>query len=168
MKPINEKERSNLFFQFLLFYVISIVVVLFAAFGNIELGRKEKESLNQEKIKCNNQLLEAQKFFDQMKKLEDILTKVTDPNMQAKVKADYDLEKGTALDLIRSNSELASRFGWKDIVTGYEMRWKDKGEFLGQSDMAGSIKTLIGERDAWKKKSEDLDEAFRNYRLQHP
>ena len=69
MRPINQKERSDLFWKFLLFFVITIILVTSAIYINVQLPVQENKLL---KIRYDqvNKELEFQSVFS--KKMNDV------------------------------------------------------------------------------------------------
>ena len=69
MDPINKAERLNLFFTFLIFFILTVALILFAVFVDFKVPVKEIEMLRTENNKLNREL-EFQKGFS--KKVNEV------------------------------------------------------------------------------------------------
>lgn len=63
---INGKERSQAYFKFLLFFVITVLVVVLAVFFDFYMPRKENKLLKEEVYIHRTQEANQQKFVDKM------------------------------------------------------------------------------------------------------
>lgn len=156
MKPLNQKERNNLFFQFLVFYVVSIIVVLFAAFGNIQMNQKQNVKLKADIDRLNSEMRSSEDFFIQMNKIESIISDVKTSDSKINLQASFDTEKRRLGDIAYKDSARASRLGWNNIITGYDNRWKDKSDITDNKDFQTQLQSVMTDRDKWKEKYEDM------------
>ncbi len=99
MKPLNQKERNNLFFQFLVFYVASIIVVLFAAFGNIQMNSQQNKDLNDTISKLKKEKKLSEDFYIQMNKIEDVISDVTTSDAKINLQAKFDADRRVLFEI---------------------------------------------------------------------
>ncbi len=166
MKPLNQKERNNLFFQFLLFYVISIIVVLFAAFGNIQMIQKQSQVAKDDKDKLQKKLANSELFFQQMGIIEDIFSQVNSTQARANNESKFKVENSNLLNLYQnqnlSDSAWVNRQGWFKIISGYDRRWLEKSDVVDDKES----QTIISKRDETirdlEKQVRDYDKALRD------
>jgi hypothetical protein len=168
MKPLNQKERNNLFFQFLVFYVVSIIVVLFAAFGNIQMNQKQNEKLKADIDKLRKEMKSSEDFYVQMRKVEGIITEATTPEARRNLDVRFQKEKQGLADLAyKQDSSRMQRLGWYEIINGYNQRWEDKANITDQDRLLG----ILAQRDATIKQNDKdyktLESEFDNYKRTH-
>lgn len=159
MKPLNQKERNNLFFQFLVFYVASIIVVLFAAFGNIQMNSQQNKDLNDTISKLKKEKKLSEDFYIQMNKIEDVISDVTTSDAKINLQAKFDADRRVLFEIASKDTLKASRLGWMNIIRGYDNRWNDKSKITDNKDFETQLQTARTDRDNWKEKYEDMKES---------
>lgn len=169
MKPLNQKERNNLFFQFLVFYVVSIIVVLFAAFGNVQMNNKHNDDLKNTIGKLKKEIKSMEDFYMQMRKVEGIISNATTQDARINLDANFQREKQVLADLeFRQDSALSKKLGWTEIINGYNRRWEDKKNMTDQDRLMESNREKDATIKQWERDYKDLERNFENYRKQHP
>jgi hypothetical protein len=78
MKPINEKERTGAFTQFLLMFIVTVILIVLAVFCDIKIDQKEKrilkseiDSLKNEKVYLRNLSNEIDSMYKTMNKMDN-------------------------------------------------------------------------------------------------
>ncbi|MBK9733159.1 MAG: hypothetical protein IPO83_18045 [Chitinophagaceae bacterium] len=168
MKPLNQKERNNLFFQFLVFYVASIIVVLFAAFGNVQMNQQQNEKLNSDINKLKKEVSASDDFFMHMGKVEGIISRVTNSDQAIHLDEAFQKEKRVLSQLADQQDSLRVNYlGWYNIINGYNLRWEDKKNMTDQDKLVQSIKEKDAKIEQMTKDYAKLDRDFSTYVKTH-
>jgi hypothetical protein len=80
MKPINSKERKTLYLQFLLLYMLSILVIIITMHFYYSIPEKELNLLREQKEEFNSVAAIPRKVMDKMIKIDSLLLIIGDPS----------------------------------------------------------------------------------------
>ncbi|HTE02133.1 MAG TPA: type VI secretion system TssO [Mucilaginibacter sp.] len=81
MIPLNNPERRSSFFVFLLFFVVTISIVMLTAFYGIQVPVKENEQMKKQIADFQKERVFAQTFADRLSKTRAMLDKINLPGV---------------------------------------------------------------------------------------
>ncbi len=164
MKPLNQKERNNLFFQVIVLYAASVIIWLLLAFGNIQINHKQSELDRKTIDNLKKEMKSSEDFYIQMNKIEDVISDVITSDAKIDLQAKFDAERRVLFDIASKDTARASRLGWMNIIKGYDNRWSDKSKITDSKDYEAQLQTARADRDNWKDKYEQMKESRDNLR----
>ncbi len=140
MKPINEKERATAFMQFIVLFVITIIIAVFLAFFPFKLRKKQVDILSEE----NKTLKNERTFFNGFSSRIDSLVIV--------VKS---MDKMDPADIVRTQADIENQFKQlniddstsaskinKSLLTIFRNWTVDKQIMQGTTDLKTKVKEL--------------------------
>lgn len=80
MKPTNSKERKSLYLQFLLLYILSVIIIVITMHFYYSVPKKELNMLRAQKTEFNTAGAIPRMVIKQMKKADSLLLIIADPN----------------------------------------------------------------------------------------
>lgn len=85
MKPLNNPERKSAYFNFLLFFVITVAIVVTASFFGMKVPFKQNEQLQEKIANFQNQKSFAENFATRFADTKGILDTVNKAGIQAEL-----------------------------------------------------------------------------------
>jgi hypothetical protein len=82
MTPLNTAERRSTFFRFLLFFIISLVIVAITAFYGIQVPFKENEIMRHQIAGYQDDQLFLQRFSVKVAQTREMLEKINKPGVE--------------------------------------------------------------------------------------
>jgi hypothetical protein len=108
MKPLNQSERRKAFLSFLLFFLITIAVVLIAVFSSIRVPIAENEQLRKDRDLAENEMLFLQSFENKMQETMNLLDSFELIKNEYKAEADIKKNLGQMTAMISDSISVNS------------------------------------------------------------
>ncbi len=80
MDPLNTQERNSAFMKFILIFVVTMVLVLIAAFFDVVVPRKENRDLIKQNRMLQDQMRAQEQILEKMDSIKVLLIKLDQPN----------------------------------------------------------------------------------------
>jgi len=90
MQPLNAPERKKAFFNFLLFFVITVAVILVTVYFSMQVPLKDNDKLIKETALANNEKLFMQEFEGKMQETTNLVESITKVENVFKIGKDLD------------------------------------------------------------------------------
>lgn len=157
MDPINQKERSTSFLQFMLLFLVTIIFVNVGVFFNTRFFKKDYDVL-----KAENKKLE--KLVDLKSKIDTLNSRI--PRMDKMTETEWKREKDdldeilnqmTSIDADSSNLQLLTL----SLKTTFKNSIFDKDYIMRYRDSNTEIKSLQDELDKEKERYKDLEKDYK-------
>jgi len=109
MKPLNAPERRKAFFNFLLFFIVTLMVIIITAYFSTLVPLKQNEALIKETSVANNEKLFLQQFEGSMQVTTNLVDSITKAENIFKIGKDLD-------NRFKEMNNMAAETAWsKDI-----------------------------------------------------
>jgi cell shape-determining protein MreC len=170
MKPLNEKERTLAFVQFLILFILTIVLTIFFVFFDTKIVKRDYEVLKKE----NKELKERVSSAGNLPNEIDSLRLVVMGLKKLSSEVDYDETRKIFNESLDSKWELAKNdtSDISKIKIEISKTFKDLGYCIGSSVREGTINSKLNtkseELDKLKKAYDDLKTDFDIYKKVHP
>lgn len=168
MKPVNQKERNNLYLQFLLFYIVSLVVVIIAVGFFYEVNDKEIQVLRDQKEKFKAFEKAPVEMNEKIQKLDSLLKALEDP------KTSQDMVKSEITKVLDKIPSLDSEHQGSMDTLVHKVREKYYSilEFAQNSrnnaESVDAVKRIQAELEQMKKDLEQCQKDYDKYVTLHP
>lgn len=142
MKPINKKERTAMYWKFLVMYIITIAMVIIAVYFNSETSSAAGDELN--KIKEEKKVLVSNSkiYYLKMDKVDSLLSLLVDPKVNPdRVTDDIKDLLGEMKELVKKNSSLNDSVYVK-IYNRYYDVLQDKKIIQNSNASTSAVSTL--------------------------
>lgn len=170
MEVLNRRERSRAFSFFILFFVITVIVLLFAVFFNAYFPFKENSLLKIENAKMKREMETQDKFSFQLEKVKSAVDSIGVPGqndffnekLSLSILADMykQLPKDTLKNKVMYNNTIMT---FKDLVDAKKQIKQLSGNQMTMDSLSTINKTLKEEYDKIKT---DLDVCRQLYQAQ--
>ena len=119
MQPTNKAARAKAFVNFLIFFAVTIILVLAAGYYSVQVPFKQNEQLRQESENAKNERAFASTF---QKKLEEVLStlEIVNDEKYASEADSYDSqigEKITDLGAMLSKDSITNKAFYRSVIT---------------------------------------------------
>ena len=155
MDPINKKERSARYWQFLGLYIASIIVVVIAVHFNNESNKSTADELKRmrEETKLMNENTKI--FYDKMNKVEALLKEMEDPSANSdRITDDIKSQISDMKDIVK-NSPSVNDSVYVKIYDRYYDVLQDKRKIQGSNASSSAVEALNAKLE---KANAELDE----------
>jgi GTP1/Obg family GTP-binding protein len=155
MDILNKKERYSAFIMFLVMFLITTGILIFALFFNYKLPLKENEVLRKENELMNKQFNFQKKFSSEFGKV----TKMLDSMRKNPERAVY-IEQNISEKLGDLNKEIPedtlSSVFYQRVILSIQDLVNSKKDMLQVTDSKGKIEQLTRENEAKQRQIDDL------------
>jgi Type VI secretion system, TssO len=161
MKPLNKSERRSLYLQFLLMYVISIVVIIFTMHFFYETPTEELKALRIQSDKFKMYEINPEKMLGSMHSIDSLLKNLEDPKSNSEaIKISIGDELDKIKDLSGNSTKLDNIF--MKIRENYSYWIGDKIK-ISQADQLNNNNLKLVERNKeLQKENSDLQKSLQS------
>lgn len=158
MKPLNQKERNSFYWQFLIIYIISVVVVIIAVSFFYEVNDKEVQVLRDQKEKFKTYEQMPAKMNEDIKKLDSLLVKLEDPNIpESQIEGEIK-NLLSAIPNVDGNRQSSLDTLTQKIKDTYYKIFEDKGRIRTSNQSTGIASQASKQVEELKKQLDDCEE----------
>lgn len=120
MKPLNAAERSQAFRNFLIFFIITVGVIIAAVFFSIQVPFKENDQLRAAASTAEKQRVSTELFADKMETTIKLLDSVNLAGVQSElIDGDIDENLKSMKAMVRSDSSFQEKTLFNYIVDNF-------------------------------------------------
>ena len=170
MKPLNEKERTLAFVQFLILFILTIILTVFFVFFDTKIVKRDYEKLKNR----NKELEERVSSSGNLPNEIDSLRLVVMGFKKLASEVEYDETRKIFNESLYSKWELTTNDTSDISKIKFEISkiFKDLGYSIGSSVREGTknsqMKDQSEELKKLQEKYDDLKNDFDNYKIAHP
>lgn len=120
MKPLNVSERNKAFRNFLIFFIITIAIIIAAVFFSVQVDAEENRQLKDEKKVTERQRDFTEEFVDKMETTIKLLDSVNLPNVKSHlIDAAIDDNLDSMLAMTNNDTSAQLKSLYKNIVYNF-------------------------------------------------
>ncbi len=163
-KPLNTKERSNAFWKFFFFFLLTVAMVTTAVYFDFRLPYKENEILKEKVENIRLQSMAQEKFTNNMLQAKALIDSIGKPGVNVKYIGDEVSNKLTDLRNIHiGDSSLVGSLD-KVVISVFLDYNKLKSEMINLTDAQSQIADLTSRNDRLNAEKNQLQRDLDLYR----
>jgi len=155
MKPINKKERTTLYLQFLSLYVVTIILIIIAVHYNNEAGNATGDELKKIREERKVMIDNTKIYYSKMTKTDSLLKQMEDPKANTDRLSEEIKSQISEMKELVKNSPSVNDSVYIKIYDRYYDVLQDKRKIQGSNASSSAVEALNAKL---QKANSDLDE----------